>query len=159
MFGSKSIITPAVLGLALALGLAGGASAAGVHAHAGEAIAGITLDHGRQWPSDAALRGGMTRLRDLMAAALPAIHAGRLPAGGFATLADQVQAQIDDVTANCKLPEEADAQLHLVLAQILDGIDLMKGEGDRAAGAVAIVRALDAYGEAFEHPGWVPLGH
>ena len=159
MFGNSLRIAPAVLGLGLALGLAGGALAAGPHAHAGEAAAAITLDHGRQWPSDAALRKGMTRLRGAMAAALPAIDADRLPAAGFATLADQAQAQVDYVTANCMLPEAADAQLHLVLAQILDGINAMKGEGDRMAGAAAIVRALNAYGEAFDHPGWVPLGH
>ncbi|MBV1796390.1 hypothetical protein [Siccirubricoccus sp. G192] len=159
MFGNMLMITPAVLGLGLALGLAGGALAAEPHAHAGEAAATITLDHGRQWPSDAALRQGMTRLRGAMAAALPAIHANRLPAAGFATLADQAQAQVDYVAENCKLPEAADAQLHLVLAQILDGIDVMKGEGDRTAGAAAVVQALNAYGEAFDHPGWVPLGH
>jgi hypothetical protein len=70
-----------------------------------------------------------------------------------------VQAQVDYVTANCQLPEEADHQLHVVLEQILDGIAAMKADTGQTQGAVQIVRALELYGTHFDHAGWQPLAH
>ncbi len=70
-----------------------------------------------------------------------------------------MQGQIDYVTANCKLPEEADHQLHVVLGQILDGIAVLKADKGRDQGAVKIVQALELYGAHFDHAGWKPLKH
>jgi hypothetical protein len=61
----------------------------------------------------------------------------------------------DDVTANCKLPEEADAQLHIVLAEIIEGIDVIKTGADRLRGAMRVVLALEVYGRNFDHPDWM----
>ena len=61
------------------------------------------------------------------------------------------QEQVDFVVANCKLPEEADAQLHVVLAEILEGVDTMRAGADRLGGARRVVRALEAYGRHFDH--------
>ena len=58
------------------------------------------------------------------------------------------------MTAYCKLPEEADAQLHVVLAEILEGVDAMRVGPDRLGGARRVVRALEAYGRHFDHPNW-----
>ena len=55
------------------------------------------------------------------------------------------------------LPEDADAQLHVVLEQIIDGVAEMKAGRDK--GAVKIVQALDMYGKYFNHTGWKPLPH
>ena len=63
------------------------------------------------------------------------------------------------MVANCKLPEEADIQLHLALAQVMDGINAMKEEVGQEQGAIIIVQALNAYGSHFDHPEWKPLGH
>jgi hypothetical protein len=60
--------------------------------------------------------------------------------------------------AHCKLPEEADLQLHMALIQVLDGINAMIGSSGQEQGAVAIVEALNAYGEHFTPPEWNPLG-
>ena len=63
---------------------------------------------------------------------------------------------------NCKLPTEADAMLHLVLAEIIEGSDAMQGKAygvNKRAGAVKVVQALRSYGEYFDHPGWHPPGH
>ena len=119
----------------------------------------LRLDNGQKWQTDEALRTGMSRIRDAIDASLPLIHAGRYSAADFSTLADWVQEQVDFVVANCKLPEEADLQLHLALTQILDGVNIMKEEGGQEQGAAAIVQALNAYGDHFDHPGWKPLGH
>ena len=156
------ILPTAMLGLGLALGLGGPASAAEpMHAHAAATAPTFTLqlDEGVRWPTDEALRQGMSRMRNLMTDALARIHAGGMPRSDYDALADGVQTQVDYVIENCRLPEEADSQLHLVLAQILDGTGVMKDPGaDGADGALVVVRALDAYGDAFDHPGWAPTG-
>ena len=134
-----------------------GLAAAEPHAHTGAVK--ISLDHGKKWPTDEALRRGMGDIRTAMADALPPIHADKFSPEAFEQLAGRVQGQIDYVTANCKLPEAADHQLHVVLEQILDGIAGMKADKKRTDGAVTIVQALDLYAAHFNHAGWKPLKH
>jgi len=144
----------------IALGLAlapAGVFAADPHAHAAKVE--ISLDNGKKWPTDAALRQGMGEIRVAIAGALPRIHSNEFPRGEFEQLAAKVQAQVDYVTANCQLPEEADQQLHVVLEQVLDGIAAMKADTGQTQGAVQIVRALELYGTHFDHAGWQPLAH
>ena len=117
----------------------------------------IKLDNGKKWPTDEALRQGMGEIRTAMSEALAPIQANKFSREAFDKLAGRVQGQIDYVTANCKLPEEADHQLHVVLEQILDGIAVMKADKGRADGAVKIVQALELYGSHFNHAGWKPL--
>lgn len=155
MLTTKSLMSGLVaFGLALA---PTGVIAAEPHSHA--APAKISLDHGKKWPTDEALRRGMGEIRNAMADALPAIHRDKFSGGEFEKLAGRVQGQIDYVTANCKLPEAADHQLHVVLEQILDGIAAMKADKGRDQGAVKIVQALDLYGAHFNHAGWKKLKH
>lgn len=134
-----------------------GVVAAEPHAHA--ATVEIKLDNGKKWPTDEALRRGMGEIRTAMSEALAPIHADKFSREAFDKLAGRVQGQIDYVTTNCKLPEEADHQLHVVLEQILDGIAIMKADKGRADGAVKIVQALELYGSHFSHAGWKPLKH
>jgi hypothetical protein len=131
--------------------------AAEPHAHAGTVE--IRLDNGKKWPTDEALRRGMGEIRVAMVDALDPIHHNQFSGEEFVRLAARVQAQVDYVTANCQLPEEADHQLHVVLEQILDGIAVMNGNTGRAQGAVKIVKALELYGTHFDHAGWQPLEH
>lgn len=134
-----------------------GILAAQPHTHAGSAE--IKLNNGKKWPTDEALRRGMGEIRTAMAEALPPIHGNKFSSAAFEQLAARVQGQVDYVTANCKLPEAADHQLHVVLERILDGIAIMKSDTKRAEGAVKIVQALELYGTNFNHAGWKPLKH
>ncbi|CAA7611339.1 conserved exported hypothetical protein [Candidatus Terasakiella magnetica] len=152
----------ATLAGSLMLGTA--AMAADPHAHAaghdGHGEAGLTLDHGKMWQTDAPLRAGMTEIRTAVATSLDPIHAGKFNPSDFDALAGRIEGQIDMITKSCHLPEQADAQLHIVLAQIIDGIGGMRGQsGARIDGAVAVIKALDAYGRHFTHKGWQPITH
>ncbi len=147
-----------VLGSGLAL--AAPAWATEDHSHSGHAgLSELTLNHGAKWETDAPLRKGMDGMRHDVGAALPQIHDGKLPAPGYSELAEKVHGHLEYMFSNCKLPEAADAQLHLVLAEVMGGVDAMKAGPDRTAGAVKIVQALDAYGRHFDHPGWTGLKH
>jgi hypothetical protein len=101
------------------------------------------------------MRTGMTELRSAIAAALSCLHAEQFLPADYDALAERAQAQAGHVIENCKLPEATNEQLHLVLAQILEGTAALRGEGTCAAGAAAIIHAMDAYGSAFDRPGWI----
>jgi hypothetical protein len=50
--------------------------------------------------------------------------------------------------------------LHLVVADLLAGADVMQGKakGQAAEGAHKVVVAANSYGRYFDHPGWKALG-
>lgn len=157
----KNPLVGALVALSLAVGLSGAVLAAAPDGHDGHGAPAmeLRLNNGQKWQTDEPLRAGMNGIRAALDAALPLIHKGRYSAAEFSSLAGKVQEQVDYMVANCKLPEEADLQLHVALTQVLDGVNAMKGEGGHEQGAVAIVQALNAYGDHFDHPGWTPLGH
>ena len=41
---------------------------------------------------------------------------------------------MNDIVKNCKLPAAADANLHLVIADLLQGVSLMRGKDPAARG-------------------------
>jgi hypothetical protein len=145
-----------------AVGLAGNVIAEDDHHGHDDHHAGavqLRLNDGAKWQTDAALRQGMTGVRNEIAAALPQIHEDRLPAGEYVTLATQVNNHLNGIIQNCKLPPEADAQLHIVLSDIYTGLEGMRGGDDRRSGAVKIIMALDVYAKYFDHAGWQPVSH
>lgn len=149
--------TAAALALGLVLGPLGAATAAENHGHG--APVELKLNAGKKWQTDDALRRGMGEIRQAMAESLNPIHESKFTPAKFDALAASIQTQVDYVVGNCKLPEDADQQLHVVLEQILDGIGEMKTDKQRDQGAVKIVKALDTYGKYFDHAGWAPLAH
>lgn len=146
-------------GLALMLALSGTVAPAQTSSHEGHAATelSLTLNNGEKWRGDASMIQGMSGIRDAMAHRMGAIHDNTLPADSYPALAAEVQGQVDYMVENCRLSPEVDAQLHMVLGQVLEGVAAMEGGDDQRAGAVRIVQALNAYGEHFEHPGWQGL--
>jgi hypothetical protein len=146
---------------ALAAGVIGATPFAADHAHHGhEAPAKLTLDQGRKWPTDPPLRQGMGRVRDAMEKALPAVHANKAKPPQYRELAGSVRREVAYIVANCHLAPEADAMLHLVIAELLAGADAMEGKAKGLkprSGAIQVVQALEDYGRHFDHPGWQPL--
>ena len=151
------LIIPAVVMLGFVLGPP--ALAAEPHAHHESTTTTIQLrlDHGKKWLTDDVLRRGMSEIRLAMTQSLTPIHDNVFTPTQYEALATRIQTQIDYVVGNCKLPEEADQQLHLLLEQIIDGIAYMKTGTDKNKGAVKVVEALTQYGKYFDHVGWQPL--
>lgn len=163
---------PAVLFLGLGLA-AGGHAVAAEHGHdhgqaqahgdaagAPAGLSALTLNHGKRWATDEGLRQGMTHIRKLMDAAIPAIHADEFDAARYTELAGRLHGEVGSIIVNCRLDQETDAALHRVLNEVLTGIDQMKAEagaGTGHDGAISVLGALDAYGTYFNHPGWQPL--
>lgn len=129
------------------------------HAHGMEKPVQLTLNNGRKWATDDSLRQGMSSIRDALNAELHAIHSGEFTAGQYQALAQKVNDQLAFMVKNCRLDAKADAVLHLVLADIIAGADIMQAQhGDEAhQGVVKIVQALGNYAVYFDHPGWQGL--
>ena len=157
---SKQIRPAAIAAALFAVALAAPVHAQ-THAHDhGTAPAKLQLDHGRKWATDAPLRTGMANLRALVAPQLASARAGKLSAEQARALAPKLEAAVGGIVANCKLAPEADAMLHLVIADIIAGTDVLAGREARhraSEGLVTVAHALDQYGRYFDHPGFKPL--
>lgn len=164
MFARRKIIA-ATLSAAMLLSVCAGNALAEQHSHSHDAgkPAQLTLNNGQKWVTDGNLRQGMERIRDALAAELPAIHAGKITAQQYRALAQKINQQTEFIVKNCKLDQKTDAALHLILADVMAGSDalLEKGSGIAHKGAVKIITALDNYGAYFDHPGWqgIKPGH
>ena len=156
----------AIAGVALALSTGSlYAAEQATHKHGHEhasAPASMTLNEGKKWGTDEALRKGMENIRNLMDASLHQIHENKLSNAGYAALARKLNDEVGGIVTNCKLDPKADAQLHLVIADIADGIETMEGKAKktkRQSGAVKILGALEKYSTHFDHPGWKAIKH
>ena len=133
------------------------------HHHHGEgAPAALSLPEGAKGKTDEALRPVMETIRNLLQPQLPAIHNDRLKPNQYAGLASQIDAEMGRIVAGCKLDKDADAMLHLVLAEISAGTEGLAGKNrqlGRHGGAVKIYRALENYPAYFDHPGWRAISH
>jgi hypothetical protein len=156
---SRPVVLAAMLA---ALSFTAPVMAASGHSHDETASASgrLSLDHGRKWQTDAPLRQGMAAIGGDLRAAQGLVHDNRYSPQNFEALATSIHAHIDSITQQCKLSEAADAQLHIVLTDLISATDAMRGKGsDRAKGVVAAIKALDRYQAHFDHPGWSPVHH
>lgn len=128
----------------------------------GAAPASLTLNAGKKWASDEPLRKAMGNIRNAMDASLHDIHGNKLAAAGYDALAKKVNDEVSDIVSNCKLEPKADAQLHLIVADMLSGAAAMQGKGgkvQRRDGALEVLVALGNYGDYFDHPDWKSTKH
>lgn len=150
----KRTLIRSALAAAMALTVAPALAAGREHAAAG---ASLEFNQGKKWQTDEALRKGMSNMRAALAKDLKAIHANKASDAQYEALAAKLNGEVAYVVANCKLDPKADAELHKVIAEVLAGAEAMEGKEPgvaRREGAVRAVKALNAYGKFFDHPGW-----
>jgi hypothetical protein len=139
--------------------LSGQGTAWADHAHehpsAGAAVARLELNAGKKWATDATLRDGMSAIRAAFDADHSTIHAGTQSTVQYDALATRIETEVNGIVQNCHLPPAADANLHYVIADLLEGVRLMRG-GDAARsrhdGAALVHGALLAYPKYFDDP-------
>lgn len=134
----------------------------GAHEAHGAAAEALQLNGDKKWGTDGALRKGMGNIRQAVAASIHDIHENRLSAAGYDALAKKVEGETGNIVANCKLDPKADAQLHLIIADLLAGSATMAGkvkEAKRQDGAVKVIGALEKYAGYFDHPNFKPIAH
>jgi hypothetical protein len=149
------ILITLITGAAFAAVPAAFAASSHEHDHGQAAKARIALDGGKKWQTDEALRREMDGLRYAVAYA----KKGHLPRAEYQALGQVVEYRVGRIVGECKLPPEADKNLHVLVAELVASADALQGaEGEHARKAVHRVSlALNDYGAHFEHPGWKPL--
>ena len=135
------------------------AHAADPHGLSGAGAPGrLQLDHGKKWPTDEALRRGMSAINELVHRAPAALHKGTAKTEAYAGLGARIEREVGRIVAKCRLAPDADAQLHLVITDMIAGANAMKGEKLSAEGRGGLARiagALRTYDSYFDHPGWI----
>lgn len=134
------------------------ARAADPHHHGPDAsAASLKLNNGKKWGTDEPLRRGMSSIREAVHGAPAPLHKGTAKPEAYAEVAGRIEADVGRIVKECKLPPDADAQLHIVVAEVIAGADAMKAARDGKAGRAGLVKvdgALKSYGKYFDHPGW-----
>ncbi len=128
--------------------------------HAGEAK--LELNDGKKWETDESLRKGMTEVKRIVTVNLQKVREGRTSAKEYSDIANQVNDQIQFLIKNCKLPADADAQLHTLIAQMIGAAHKMKGPSsisEKQKGFFEVVNAVNEYGDYFHHPQWTKVDH
>jgi len=150
--------TPLALMLAVALSSPLAAlAAADAHDHGKSAPHKLELHAGKKWGTDDALRQGMSTIHASVSKILPSAHSGQATAADYEAFGKDVTAQITYIVENCKLDPQADEQLHIIVANIMGGVEAAEGkqgEKTRASGVVTVAQAANAYGKHFDHAGW-----
>ncbi|HCE29208.1 MAG TPA: hypothetical protein DET46_11035 [Comamonadaceae bacterium] len=150
--------SPIALMLALALSSPLAVLAASdAHDHGKSAPHKLELNAGKKWGTDDALRKAMSGIQTSVTQTLPAAHAGKASAADYDAFGKDVTAQVTYMVENCKLDPQADAQLHIIVADLMAGVEAAQGkhgEKKRASGVVKVAQAANAYGKHFDHAGW-----
>ena len=114
----------------------------------------------RPWQMEIASPQGLEQLLSDMngAAGLVAdAHRGALSGAQATALRARIEAEVADMVAQCKLAPKADAVLHILLTEILQGAEAVAADPQSASGMPRIIEALRQYPVYFAHPGWTPL--
>jgi hypothetical protein len=151
----------AIFSIAL-LALGAAPALANVHSHEPAAHgvpAFLAFDEGRKWATDEALRQRMGEIRDALAGQSRAILAGDLGDQEARALGAQIESRVAAIVTECNLPPAADANLHLVVADLVRAADILQGRTSQKPqrGTAIAVRATQMYATYFDHPGWRPV--
>ena len=152
----------AALGMALSLSLVVMPSIAEEHKHHDVSGLELQLNAGQKWQTDAPLRQAMGEIGQALNTALDDIHNNRLDAAGYEAIAEQVNQQVAYMIENCQLEPQADGQLHIIIAGLVDSAQRMQNQSDmqeKRKGAVQLVGALDDYAKHFNNVEFVQLVH
>ncbi|MCW9058366.1 MAG: hypothetical protein OQL11_05790 [Gammaproteobacteria bacterium] len=154
----KTLIPVAMMGLCLVAGpgYAAGAADQGHdhHDHATQETGGLVLNEGERWATDAALREGMERVRASFAEVLPAYQRGEFSHEAATDTARAIDDHVAFLVENCKLEPAADAVLHVLVAELLQGTATLRKAPASPEGLPRIHGVLRDYPRYFDHTGW-----
>lgn len=127
------------------------------HSHHAAVPQKIELNAGKKWATDAPFRQAMSAIRSSVTSTLETVHGGKATEASYDKMAIEVAAQASYIVQNCKLDPKADAQLHVVIGDIMSALEMVEGKQpgkERASGVLGIAGALNTYGKHFSHSGW-----
>jgi hypothetical protein len=124
------------------------------HGHDEHSVSKLSLNKGSKWKTDAPLRQGMKKINDAFFMNASSFHDDTLTKQDAGKLAKKINDQIEYLIENCKLEPEADAVLHVLIGDLLQGAEVIKKTPLSMSGMPKIHKALMLYPDYFEHSGW-----
>ncbi|PKH85296.1 hypothetical protein [Colwellia sp. Bg11-28] len=128
------------------------------HGHA-STEQGMQLDQGKKWPIDASLHLGMSKIKASIEENISEIHHNQFTDAQYKSLAEKVDAQLAYLFEHCKLPADADAQLHILLFDMMQASKQMQSSDNPRAGAITAIKSLQKYPHYFDDKEWQSLQH
>jgi len=123
------------------------------HSHQHPAPAVIQSVPAQRWDSDAPLRTGMAEIR-IAVDALQHYERGHMGPEQAVEQATRIQSQIAYLVANCKLKPQADAALHVIIAELGAGAQALKDNPSDLTAIAPMRQALAHYPRQFNDPTW-----
>ena len=124
------------------------------HHHASPVESALKLNAGKRWETDAPLREAMQRIRQATHGAEALQKTQGFGATQAAALAQTLRDNIAYMVANCQLPPDADATLHVLIGRLATAADQLGQSEQRADALLAIHETLLQYPQYFNHSGW-----
>jgi len=155
----KNYLLPFTLFLLIGLNASYPVTAVEHDEHHGNTLSSMTLDQGKKWLVDDSRHTGMTEIKTLMTTNLTDIHQNSFTRQQYSTLANTLQTHLNYLFENCALPTAADAQLHILLSGIMQGVSQMNTGNEKRQGAILIIQALQNYSVYFNDPHWDNFHH
>lgn len=111
----------------------------------------LTLNNGKKWSTDKPLRENMSKIHDHIKSKLGRINKKKMRDDEFKGLGKKIKGNIDAIFANCKLTPKADAQLHIILAEMLSENSKLTGKFSTEEKTVAVMEILKNYKAYLKH--------
>ena len=122
------------------------------HEHSEHADMGMVLNDGKKWETDVPLRKGMQSISDAVKKSEKAFAGKILSQKEGETLASDINKQLMYMVNNCELQPKADASLHVVIGEMMQGIGELSKLPQSEGGFPRIQKALKQYPKFFDHP-------
>lgn len=113
---------------------------------------GMVLNDGKKWETDAPLRKGMQSIRNVVKKAEKAFQSKTMTQKEGKALGSHINKQLMYMVENCELQPKADAALHVVIGEMMQGIGVLSKAPSSEGGFPRIHKALQKYPKFFDHP-------
>lgn len=127
------------------------------HGHEQHGMSELVLNDGKRWATDAPLRQGLERIRDAVVPIVAATATRPLTKAEATAFSRAIEDQVQYLVENCKLEPKADAALHVLLNEFLQGAGTLAADPASKAAIERVVNALERYPQYFDHQSWRPL--
>ena len=126
------------------------------HSHEHPAPAAAQATPAQRWTTDAPLRTGMAKIRTAVDS-LQHYERGHMGPEQAVELATQIQQQIAYLVANCKLEPQADAALHVIIAELGASAQALKDDPSDLGVIPAMRQAMQHYPRQFNDRAWIEV--
>jgi len=113
---------------------------------------GMVLNDGKKWKTDAPLRKGMQSIYNKVNKAEKAFSSKSLTQEEGKSLALHINKELMFMVENCELQPKADASLHVIIGEMMQGIGKLSKAPNSEGGFPRINKALKQYPKFFNHP-------